>query len=321
MITMTLLFFVVELVVGYVTNSMALVADSFHMLSDVLSLMIGFIALYLSESKKPNKRLCFGYGRAEIISALINATFLISLCCSITMKAVQRLIKPKKLEDVKLILIVGAIGLIINIVGLFLFHNGPIKPNKKKKSGQESSNTDKQLTDQLVPSIEHVENSHDSCGHVHSNEMNMKGVYLHVLSDALGSIIVLVSGIIILTVDQHWTCYIDPVMSLLMVGILLKTSLSLLKDSSDVLLQASPSSLTPSSLKPLIFEKIPEIVSISRFNVWQLTSSQFIADIHIKVNDSSCLNKILFDLNLFLKDKGIRKITIEPSITNDSKTE
>lgn len=122
MITLTATFFVVEIVVGYVTNSMALVADSFHMLSDVVSLLVGYIALRYSRVGQQTGRYTFGWARAEVLGALVNAVFLVALCFSILVEALKRVILPEHLDNPKLVLLTGGIGLFVNIIGLFLFH-------------------------------------------------------------------------------------------------------------------------------------------------------------------------------------------------------
>lgn len=122
MMLMTSSFFVVEIVVGYVTNSMALVADSFHMLSDVASLLVGFLALRYSALGKRTHKYTFGYVRSEVLGALVNAVFLVALCFSIFVESMKRMVVAEAVDNPILVLIVGSIGLLVNIIGLFLFH-------------------------------------------------------------------------------------------------------------------------------------------------------------------------------------------------------
>jgi len=124
-VTMTLLlgvFFLVEVVVGYMTNSMALIADSFHMLSDVASLIVGFLALQYSTIEAPRDVYTYGYARAEVLGALVNAVFLLALCFSIFIEALKRLVLLEEIENPVLVLIVGSIGLVVNLFGILLFH-------------------------------------------------------------------------------------------------------------------------------------------------------------------------------------------------------
>ena len=120
-------FFLTEIVVGYITNSMALIADSFHMLSDVASLIVGYLALRYSNIEAPKDRYTFGYVRAEVIGALVNAVFLVALCFSIFIEAMKRLVLVEGIEDPLLVFSVGAIGLIVNAFGVFLFHQQGIQ--------------------------------------------------------------------------------------------------------------------------------------------------------------------------------------------------
>uniref|UniRef100_A0A914VUY8 Solute carrier family 30 member 1 n=1 Tax=Plectus sambesii TaxID=2011161 RepID=A0A914VUY8_9BILA len=121
MLGMTFGYFLVEIIVGYVNNSMALVADSFHMLSDVLALCIAFYCMKVA--KRRSQKNTFGWVRAEILGALVNAVFLLALCFSIFVEAIKRLLEPERIEDPLQILIVGSIGFVVNIIGIFMFHS------------------------------------------------------------------------------------------------------------------------------------------------------------------------------------------------------
>ena len=122
MLVLTGSFFLVEIIVGYVTSSVALIADSFHMLSDVISLVIGFFALRYSRKSDYSYRNTFGWQRAEVLGALINSVFLIALCFTILVEALKRIVKIEEISNPLLILIVGGIGLFVNVIGLFMFH-------------------------------------------------------------------------------------------------------------------------------------------------------------------------------------------------------
>ncbi|XP_022253013.1 zinc/cadmium resistance protein-like, partial [Limulus polyphemus] len=167
MFVLTSSYFLVEIIIGYITNSTALVADSFHMLSDVMALVIALLSIRMSP-KKWSKNT-FGWARAEVLGALVNAVFLIALCFSILVEALKRFFDPEETHNPVLILYVGGAGLLVNIIGLFLFH-------------------------------------------VSSSQMNMKGVFLHVLADALGSVIVIISALIIWLTSWEYRFYVDPVL-------------------------------------------------------------------------------------------------------------
>ncbi|KXN89958.1 Zinc transporter 10 [Leucoagaricus sp. SymC.cos] len=116
------LFFFVELIVGYAVGSLALIADSFHMLNDVMSLVVALYAIKLATSTQTDSRYSYGWHRAEILAALVNGVFLLALCFSISLEALERFFDTPEISNPRLVVIVGSLGLASNIVGLFLFH-------------------------------------------------------------------------------------------------------------------------------------------------------------------------------------------------------
>ncbi|KAH7931047.1 cation efflux protein [Leucogyrophana mollusca] len=122
LLVIDVIFFFVELIVGYAVGSLALVADSFHMLNDVMSLIVALYAIKLTNQSATDSRYSYGWHRAEILAALINGVFLLALCFSIFMEAMERFFSTPDISNPRLVVIVGSFGLASNIVGLFLFH-------------------------------------------------------------------------------------------------------------------------------------------------------------------------------------------------------
>lgn len=110
-----------EIIVGYSVGSLALVADSFHMLNDVMSLIVALYALKLAEDTTRSNKYSYGWQRAEILGALINGVFLLALCFSIFLEAIERMFGSPEVGSPRLVVVVGTLGLLSNIVGLFLF--------------------------------------------------------------------------------------------------------------------------------------------------------------------------------------------------------
>lgn len=123
MLVLTVGFFVAELVSGYLGNSIALLSDSFNMLSDLISLCVGLGSGYIARRQRRGLGATYGYARAEVVGALSNAVFLTALCFTIFVEAVLRLARPERIDDPKLVLIVGALGLAVNVVGLLIFQD------------------------------------------------------------------------------------------------------------------------------------------------------------------------------------------------------
>eukprot|EP00168_Porphyra_purpurea_P018200 TRINITY_DN6654_c0_g1_i1.p2 TRINITY_DN6654_c0_g1~~TRINITY_DN6654_c0_g1_i1.p2 ORF type:complete len:203 (-),score=77.79 TRINITY_DN6654_c0_g1_i1:628-1236(-) len=121
MLSLSTTYFLTELVVGILSNSMALAADAFHMLSDVLAMGVGIIAIRAAASSAPTRDNTYGYQRAELLGALANSVFLLALCFTIVIDAIKRLVEPAPLKHPGVVLVVGLVGLALNGGGLLIF--------------------------------------------------------------------------------------------------------------------------------------------------------------------------------------------------------
>ncbi|KAF9650506.1 cation efflux protein [Thelephora ganbajun] len=122
LLILDVVFFFVEIIVGYAVGSLALVADAFHMLNDVMSLVVALYAIRLSTKSEADDQYTYGWHRAEILAALVNGVFLLALCFSVSLEALERFFSVPEISNPKLVVIVGSFGLASNIIGLFLFH-------------------------------------------------------------------------------------------------------------------------------------------------------------------------------------------------------
>lgn len=241
MLSLTFGFFIVEVVVSRMTSSLSMLSDSFHMLSDVIALVVALVAVRFAEKTQATNKNTFGWIRAEVMGALVNAVFLTALCFTIVLEAIERFTEPHEIETPEVVVGVGIAGLLVNLLGLWLFHGhaggghghshgGHSHGNKKKRvklgksknsgdasSGAETSNlvanhsspgdsrqkneiSCKDNTEVQMNGNTHFEDmNHD---HDSASQLNMRGVFLHVLGDALGSVIVVVNALIFLFV---WT--------------------------------------------------------------------------------------------------------------------
>eukprot|EP00794_Sanderia_malayensis_P006011 gene6011-6709_t len=389
MMFLTSSFFLVEIVVGYVTNSMALVADSFHMLSDVASLLVGFLAFRYSLMGKRTHKYTFGYVRAEVLGALVNAVFLVALCFSITVESLKRIVVPEAVENALLVLFVGLAGLLVNVIGLFLFHqhghahshgggghghshgggaitnttslkaeaallnedleNGADKNDEdddgsgvKDDEGQENDleivkskidvnsplvimddepgtyKTEISEKGEETLVLQRTKGKKKKKAPKQADQLNIRGVYLHVLGDALGSVIVIINALILQFQSGKWTHYVDPVMSVLMVMIILKTSIPLLKESSMILMQTVPTHLKIKEIQEKLVDQISGVLSVHEFHIWQLSGNKIIASAHVRCQNIHDYMAIANDLKEFFHNEGIHSTTIQPEFEEHS---
>lgn len=338
-------FFFVEAIVGYSVHSLALVADSFHMLNDIISLVIALWAVRVQSSKPADGKYTYGWQRAEIIGALVNAVFLLALCFTIVVEALQRFFDPPEISQPKLILAVGVLGLLSNFVGLALFHehghshshgggHSHSHGEAELEHGDQASNGSSVSISQYLP--DNVVDSYDETSQLvqkkprkHVKSMNMEGVFLHVLGDALGNVGVIVTALFIWKTSYSWRFYSDPIVSLVITMIIFSSALPLCRKSCKILLQATPPHM---DLNRIVEEIVllPSIRSVHDFHVWNLNEFFLIASLHIELNEEpessmhdkgdGRINKQAFAetvaqvREIFLR-YGINSVTIQPEFS------
>ncbi|XP_046646955.1 zinc/cadmium resistance protein-like isoform X4 [Daphnia pulicaria] len=346
MIALTTSFFVIELVVGYVTNSMALVADSFHMLSDVVSIVIAFLSVKMSP-KKWSKNT-FGWARAEVLGALVNSVFLIALCFSILVESLKRFIEIEEIHDPQLILVVGCIGLFVNLIGLLLFHEHGHSHGGKSHGhshGGGGSSHGHSHSDGHGHGHSHLQHGHSHLAQLadiddnendavyelenspHANSktaktkkskpknLNMHGVFLHVLADALGSVVVIVSALVIWLTEWEYKLYVDPALSVAMVCLIMWSTWPLLHESALILLQTVPTHIQLDDIQRKLLSQVEGVLAVHEFHVWQLAGDRIIASAHIRCRNLSDYMKIAERVKEFFHNEGIHSTTIQPEFT------
>ncbi|KTW30762.1 hypothetical protein T552_00474 [Pneumocystis carinii B80] len=284
-----IILFVVELFIGLVANSLTLFTDSFHLLNDVVSLIISLWAIKLSLNKSPSAKYTYGWQRAEVLGALINGIFLMALCLSVLLQAIQRFFEKEEVHNPRAVFIVGIIGILSNIFGLFLFHdfkchhkNKYLKDEEEEhkynsnKSAEDLYRNDISIendhpntyntphivnwlnenhrNDSLIQKLLDEHNSHNHAKMRNNSEytysnLNMKGVFLHVFGDVLGNISVVITALFIWLTDFSWKHYVDPAISIFISIVIFINALPLVKSSSLILLQVAPKNIQVMEIK------------------------------------------------------------------------
>ncbi|XP_026551529.1 zinc transporter 10 [Pseudonaja textilis] len=344
MLVMTASFFVAELVSGYVGNSIALVSDSFSMLSDVLALCVGLVTGRLSHQRRRCPGASYGCGRAEVVGALCNAVFLAALYFTILMEALQRLARPESISNATLILVVGAIGLAVNLVGLLVFQDWACCCGRGSPPPPILSPEDESPTRTVASSSVALEGMVEMSGHAaepspkagdstdtqktpkedqkqktekKSEALNIRGVLLHVMGDALGSVIVVVAASIfyVLPLDENtpcnWQCYIDPSLTIVMVFIILSSAFPLIKETATILLQMVPKNVNMQILANKLLA-VPGVSSIHELHVWEFIKGKNIATLHVKCHSTSDYPIASYKIREVFHEEGIHSVTIQP---------
>lgn len=282
------LYFVVELVSGFYFNSTALKTDAFHMLADILAISISIYCEHLSKFKK-NNRVTFGWNRAKILGGFTNTVFLISTCVFLFIESITKFFEKDDIdvmiENIDIFIIIAAIGLVINLVSVFLYNKIGISHG-------------------------HSHGDRHEDGHGHS--INTKALMLHFLGDTLGSIIVMISGFLIKYDNKSKLLhYYDPICSLIIIFIIAFPTFKLYYKSFKILLQYSPKKIESDKLKKEI-QNLPFVISIHELHIWQLDEKIIIGTIHFQCNGYENIDKKCILIKKIFHKFGIHSTTIQP---------
>ena len=262
-LVLTVAFMAIELVSGWVANSLALLADAAHMLGDAAALGLAlFVARMADWPATPEKT--YGYLRLEILAALANGAALFVLAGWIVWEAVQRLGAPPDVNPTVLFG-VGALGLAANAVALRMLH----------------------------------------AGHTHS--LNVRGAYLHVAGDLLGSVGAMTAGAIILLTG--WTLA-DPVISIGIAVLIVASGARLVWESVEVLLEATPAHISLGNVERQI-ATVPGVVNVHDLHVWTLTSGVIAMSGHAVVGDPLVNQRVLETVQGRMAAMGISHVTLQ----------
>ncbi len=267
-ILLNILITIAQVIGGVVSGSLALLSDALHNFSDVLSLIISYIANVLSRRKASTSRT-FGYKRAEIIAAFINASTLIIVAVLLIIEAVKRFQNPQEIEY----------NLVIWLAGLGILANGFSVLLLKKDADK---------------------------------NMNMRSAYLHLLTDMLASVAVLIGGLLMKFYQIFW---IDSALTLAIAIYLIFVGYQLLRDSTRVLMLFTPIDIPVKE----IVEKVNNLVGVSNIHhihIWQLNENEIHLEAHVDFENDIKLSEfdIILDQieELLYHDYQINHINIQP---------
>ncbi|ANS75385.1 zinc transporter ZitB [Paenibacillus yonginensis] len=251
---------------GLFTNSLALLSDSGHMLSDAAALLLSLIAFkFSSRPATPNKT--FGFYRFEILAALLNGIALFVIAGLIVWEAIGRLAHPPEVGSGPMMLI-AIVGLIANLISaVSLMTKGDVK-----------------------------------------NNVNMRGAYLHVLGDALGSVGAIVAGILMYAFGWYIA---DPIISVVVALLILKSGWGVIQNSVHILMEGTPNTVNQEEVKAEL-ESIDGVVNVHDLHIWCITSGLDALSCHLLIGEEQKYQDVLQQAINRLKDKfGIEHTTIQ----------
>jgi cobalt-zinc-cadmium efflux system protein len=263
-LAISVIYFFAELIAGFITNSLALLSDAGHMLSDIGALALSIFAFRVAR-RPATHHSTYGFHRVEILAALFNGLMLWLIVGVIFAAAYQRIFHPPEVESYGM-MIVAIIGLVVNLVAAAILHSG------------------------------------------HHHNLNMRGAFLHVVSDAIGSVGAIAAGAIMLTTGWYLA---DPLISIFISGLILFSSWSLVKDSLSVLMQAVPKGIRLQEVRETI-EAVEGVNEVHDLHVWAVTSDIFTLSAHAVVESGGDFHEVLNGIEDTLKARfNIEHVTIQ----------
>jgi len=255
---------IAEAIGGWWTNSLALIADAGHMLTDVAALTLTLFAIWFAERPATSKKT-YGYYRLEILAAFVNGIALVLLSIWIIYEAIQRWQTPPQIAATPLTIIATG-GLIVNLIAAYLLHSD------------------------------------------HKHDLNMRGAFLHVVGDLLGSVAAIVAGVLIWTMDWQWA---DAVGSILISAIIILGAWRLILDSVNVLLEGTPRHISLAAVESVILDT-DGVGGVHDLHVWTISSGIEALSAHITHDDSVSHSELLAIVRNNLHERfGIDHLTIQ----------
>jgi cobalt-zinc-cadmium efflux system protein len=257
-------YFFAELIGGFLTNSLALLSDAGHMLSDIAALALSLFAFRIA--KRPaTVSSTYGYHRVEILAALLNGLTLWLIVGVIFTAAYNRFLNPPAVESYGM-MIVASLGLLVNIVAGAVLYGS------------------------------------------HHHNLNLRGAFLHVVSDALGSVGAIAASLIMLYTGWYVA---DPVISILIGLLILHSSWNLIKESFSVLMQAVPKGIRLEDVQQAL-EEVEGVSKVHDLHVWAVTSDIFTLSAHAVVENGGDFHQVLNGIEDTLKERfNIEHTTIQ----------
>lgn len=235
----------VELVGGLLTGSLALLADSLHMVSDVAALALSLLATWMA-ARPASERRTFGNSRAEILAALANGLALAVVAVFISVHAFERFMTPREVLGGG-VMVVATGGLVVNLVSLWILNAG------------------------------------------RAGSLNVRGAWLHVASDTLASVGVILSGAGIAWLGWLW---LDPAVSLLVSVLVLLSAWSLVREALDVLMETAPSHLDPGEIRDALLD-VRGVETLHCLHVWTIGSGEVSLSSHLVVDPDADPERLL----------------------------
>ena len=258
-------FFVVELVAALTSGSLALLSDAGHMAADVVALGAALVATRVAGRADRTGRRTYGSFRAEVFASGLAVLLMVGVAAYIAVEAVRRIGEPTQVATGPM-LVVGTVGLVINLVALLLLRGGA------------------------------------------GESLNVKGAYLEVVADTLGSVGVIAAGVLVAATGNAWW---DTGIALAIAGFVAVRAVMLGREVLAVLGQHAPAGMSPGDVTAAL-QAVPTVTDVHDLHVWTLTSGMNVATAHLMTRDGADPHAVLDAARRVMRDEfGVEHATLQ----------
>lgn len=266
-----------QIIGGLASGSLALLSDALHNFSDVISLIVSFAASKLSKQKASINRT-FGYKRAEILAAFVNAATLVVVAVLLIIEAVKRFQEPQEIAS----------NLVIWLALIAIFANGFSVLLLKKDS---------------------------------KSNINIRSAYLHLLTDMLASVVVLIGGLLMKFYQIFW---VDSLLTFLIALYLIFVGYDLLKTSTKMLMLFTPDHINIKEVVRVV-NQLPKVKKLHHVHIWNLSDDELHLEAHLDLEENIStrdFNELLLEIESVLHDQfNINHVTIQPEYKKEDPKE
>jgi cobalt-zinc-cadmium efflux system protein len=264
-VALTLGFALVEAIGGWLAGSLALLSDAGHMVTDSAALGLALFADAIAR-KPPSRRASYGYGRAEVLAAFVNAIAMLVVVAAIAIEAARRLLNPAPVAG-QTVVVIAIAGLAVNLVAAWVLSRA-------------------------------------------TGSLNTRGAFLHVLGDLLGSLAAVVAGGVIMATG--WTP-IDPILSIAVALLILRSTWQLLKQSTGVLMEGVPTHLDYEAIGRSL-AALPGVNDVHDLHIWNMTAEGIALSAHVSLaHGDDWLSVLAQAKRVLAAEYGIRHTTLQPT--------
>ena len=265
-LAVTAAYFLTELIGGVYTNSLALLSDAVHLLTDLAAILLSLFALWVA-ARPARAGKTYGYLRAEILGALLNGLFLWVVVAFLFFEAVRRFSSPAQVNGLP-VMVIAAVGLLVNSFSAWFTQQGSEE---------------------------------------HAHGMALRAVFLHVLSDLVGSLGVLIAGALIYFTHWHLA---DPLVSMFIAILIVYGSWGLIREGVDILMEAVPANINLDELRSSLLG-VAGTEEVHDLHVWCLTARELALSAHAVVGDQVDSDRVLSDMSEVLAKFNIHHMTVQ----------